>query len=85
MYHMKTETNVGTPWCSAYLLGAAGVFTIRRRYRKQSSDTYKAIHDIPLRHFLDFESFLAQRALGAMLVGVEPGDQPLENSTTLCM
>lgn len=77
IYHTKTETNVGTLWRSAYQLGASGIFTIGRRYKKQSSDTYKAVCHIPLRHFESLEDFKAQRPIGAVLVGVEMGGQSL--------
>ena len=32
IFHTKTEQNVGTLWRSAFQLGAAGVFTIGKRY-----------------------------------------------------
>ena len=73
IFHGKTEQNIGTLWRSAYQLGAAGVFTIGKRYKKQSSDTYKTIRHIPLRHFETFEDFLARRPVGAQLVGIETG------------
>jgi tRNA(Leu) C34 or U34 (ribose-2'-O)-methylase TrmL len=40
IYHPKTRNNVGTLWRSAYQLGASGLFTIGRRYERQSSDTW---------------------------------------------
>lgn len=73
IFHTKTYQNVGTLWRSAYQLGAAGVFTIGRRYKKQCSDTYKTTRHIPLRHFETFEDFLAQRPVTALLVGIEIG------------
>jgi tRNA G18 (ribose-2'-O)-methylase SpoU len=45
----KTEHNIGTLWRSAYQLGANSIFTIGRRYNKQSSDTYNVPDQIPLR------------------------------------
>lgn len=73
VYHPKTEHNIGTLWRSAYQLGASGIFTIGKRYKKQSSDTYKTPRHIPLRHFETIDNFLAQRPHGARLVGVEIG------------
>jgi tRNA G18 (ribose-2'-O)-methylase SpoU len=77
IFHPRTDENVGTLWRTAYQLGAAGIFTIGRRYRKQASDTQDSMQKIPLRNYPDFEAFLADRPLGAQLVGVEMGGQPL--------
>lgn len=77
IYQPKTEMNVGTLWRSAIQLGAAGIFTIGRRYRKQSSDTYKTDKNIPLRHYDTLEDLLATRPYGALLVGVEMGGKPV--------
>lgn len=77
IYHTKSEVNIGTLWRSAYQLGAASVFTIGKRYKEQASDTYKVTRHIPLRHFETIEDFLAQRPVGAMLIGIEMGGVPL--------
>lgn len=77
IYHPKTEHNVGTLWRSAWQLGAAGIFTIGRRYKLQASDTYKTGMNIPLRHYETFEEFLANRPVSALLVGVEMGRMPM--------
>lgn len=73
IYHPKTSENVGTLWRSAYQLGAAGIFTIGRRYKKQHSDTYHAPGNIPYRHFENWESFISTRPYGALLIGIEMG------------
>jgi tRNA G18 (ribose-2'-O)-methylase SpoU len=77
IYNTKTESNVGTLWRSAYQLGAAGIFTIGKRYKKQASDTPNVMNNIPLRHFLTIEEFKAQRPIGTVLVGIEMGGRPL--------
>jgi tRNA G18 (ribose-2'-O)-methylase SpoU len=69
--------NVGTLWRSAYQLGAAGIFTIGRRYTHQPGDMFKVPHQIPLRQFLTLEEFLQARPEGAQLVGIEMGGTPL--------
>lgn len=79
IFHTKTETNVGTLWRSAYQLGAAGIFTIGKRYKHQTSDTCKASRHIPLRHFLNIEEFKQQRPTDTVLVGVEMGGIPLSS------
>jgi tRNA G18 (ribose-2'-O)-methylase SpoU len=77
IYQPRREENLGTLWRSAYQLGAAGIFTIGRQYRRQSSDTEHTERLIPLRHYLTFEEFLQARPLGAALVAVEMGGAPL--------
>ncbi len=77
VYHPRSTDNIGTLWRTAYQLGAAGIFTIGRPYRQQTSDTQHAAYEIPLRHFPTFEEFLANRPVGAQLIGVEMGGEPL--------
>lgn len=77
----KTPENVGTLWRSAFQLGASGLYTIGRRYRKQASDTVHASRHVPLREFDDFESFYAAIPHGCQLVGVEMGGRPLQGFT----
>jgi tRNA G18 (ribose-2'-O)-methylase SpoU len=78
VYHPKTRTNVGTLWRSAFQLGAAGVFVIGRRYKKQASDTVKTPRHIPLREYDSFDLWRATRPHGALLVGIEMGGELLE-------
>jgi tRNA G18 (ribose-2'-O)-methylase SpoU len=73
IYHGKTTMNVGTLWRSAYQLGAAGIFTIGKRYTRQASDTVKAFRHVPMREFDDFDSFLAAQPYSCPLIGVEMG------------
>lgn len=77
IWHGKTAENVGGLFRAAYQLGASGVFTIGRRYKYQSSDTYHADRHLPLRHYAQWEDFEAARPIGAMLVAVEMGGEPL--------
>lgn len=77
IYQPRHYENIGTLWRSACQLGAAGIFVIGRSYRRQSSDTEAALRMIPLRHYLTFEDFLLARPVGAQLVGIEMGGQPL--------
>lgn len=81
IFHTKNSQNIGTLWRSAYQLGAAGIFTIGKRYSRMASDTVCAQNNIPLRHFLDMGEFLAQRPVGALLVGIEMGGKPLRDFT----
>lgn len=77
IYAPKTSYNVGTLWRSAFQLGANGIFTIGRRYRKESSDTVNAVAQMPMRHFEDFDQFFERMPLGARLIGVEMGGYEL--------
>lgn len=75
IWHPKTETNVGTLWRSAYLYGASFMFTIGRRYKRQSSDTPKTPLHVPLFHFDAVEDLRVHLPQGALLVGVEMCDR----------
>ncbi len=77
IYFPRNTTNIGTLWRSAYQLGAAGIFTIGRPYRRQTSDTARTPFEIPLRHYETFDDFLSTRPFGAVLVGIEMGGRPL--------
>ena len=79
IYHGKTVVNIGTLWRSANQLGAAGIFTIGKRYSKQASDTLKTYRHIPLREYTDFDHFLSSQPYDCKLVGIEMGGKPLSN------
>ncbi len=77
IYQPRSVENIGTLWRSAYQLGAAGIFVIGRSYREQTSDTESTLRLVPLRHYMTFEDFLTVRPVGAQLIGIEMGGQPL--------
>ncbi len=77
IFHPRNDENIGTLWRSAYQLGAAGIFTIGRPYKRQTSDVIGVEYQLPLRHFVDFEAFEAARPVGALLLGIEFGGIPL--------
>lgn len=66
-----TELNIGTLWRSAYILGAAFIFTVDRKYKPQSSDVTSAWTKIPLYHYADIDELLNNLPYSAKLVGVE--------------
>ena len=70
----KTKTNIGTLWRSAYCLGASFIFVIGNRYKKQASDTVKAMKHIPMYHYDTFEQFYNTMPKDCILVGVEMHD-----------
>ena len=71
IWHPKTENNVGTLWRSATIYGAAFIFTIGARYRKQASDTATTWATIPLFHFETIQDMIAHLPYSCPLVGVE--------------
>ncbi|GGK83476.1 RNA methyltransferase [Rufibacter glacialis] len=79
----KTEENVGTLWRSASLLGASFLFTVGRRYKKQSSDTSKSWKEIPLFHYTDFDDLFQHLPFSCQLVGIELDEKavPIEQFT----
>lgn len=80
IYRGKTEANIGTLWRSALILGADFIFTIGRRYKKQSSDTMNTPKHIPLYHYQDFEDFTRHKPLDCPTIAVELAEDsvPLE-------
>ena len=83
IYQSKTEANVGTLLRSAYLYGAAFVFTVGRRYARQASDTPNTSEHIPLFHFDTINDLIEHLPHGAPLIGVEldPRGYPLHEYT----
>ena len=80
IYHGKTEANIGTLWRSAAILGADFIFTIGRRYKRQSSDTMKAWRHIPLYNFESYDDFFKHIPYDCKVIAVELDDNsvPLE-------
>lgn len=69
--HTKTEQNIGNLWRSASILGASFIFTIGKRYKKQSSDTMKSWRHIPLYHYDTFDDFYKNIPYDTQLIGIE--------------
>jgi tRNA G18 (ribose-2'-O)-methylase SpoU len=78
VYKGKTAHNIGTLWRSAYILGASYIFTVEKKYKKQSSDVLQAWSRIPLFHYSTFEDLLNNIPYDCRLIGVE-----LDESATL--
>jgi tRNA G18 (ribose-2'-O)-methylase SpoU len=75
VYRGKTEHNIGTLWRSAFILGAAYIFTVKNKYKKQSSDVVRAWSRIPLFHHKTFDDLLNNIPHDCRLVGVEIDDK----------
>lgn len=68
----KSKLNLGTLWRSANIMGAAGIFTIGKRYpKRQSSDTMDTPKHIPLREYDVFEDFCKSIPRDTKLIGIE--------------
>lgn len=67
----KTPHNLGTLWRSAQLLGASFIFTVGRRYQRQSSDTMKTWRTIPLFNFESTADLHNHLPYDCRLIGVE--------------
>ena len=73
IYQVKSEVNIGTLWRTSFQFGASFIYTIGKRYHKQSSDTPQSIRHVPLYHYTDFEEFCKNIPDGCKLIGVETG------------
>lgn len=71
----KTEQNIGTLWRSANLFGAAFIFIIGNRYKRQSSDTMQTWRHIPLMNYETFGDFYNAMPYDCRLIGVELHDK----------
>ncbi len=65
------EINVGTLWRSAYIMGASFIFTVDKKYKKQSADVVVTPSRIPLYHYQHLEDLRTHLPYGCPLVGVE--------------
>ena len=70
----ESEENVGTLWRSAYILGASFIFTIAKRYKKQSTDVTRSWTKIPLYNYESFDEFYRTLPYDTQLIGVEMGE-----------
>lgn len=68
---LKRGYNMGTLWRSAYILGASYIFTVGRRYKKQTSDVLKTWTNIPLFHYDTVEDFFNNIPYDCRVVGIE--------------
>ncbi|MCS7027139.1 MAG: RNA methyltransferase [Bacteroidia bacterium] len=74
------KENVGTLWRSAMIFGVDFIFTIGRKYFKQTSDVFESYKSVPCFFYTDFEDFYAHLPYSCRLVGVEMHEkaQPIE-------
>lgn len=67
----KNEMNMGTLIRSAHSFGAAFVFTVGRRYKRQPSDTTNGTLHMPAYHYLDTDDLWAHIPHDCVPVGIE--------------
>lgn len=73
--HGTNPVNIGTLWRSAYIMGASFIFTVDKKYKKQSADVVVTPSRIPLYHYRDFDDLKSHLPHGSPLVGVELTDE----------
>ncbi|TNE55221.1 MAG: TrmH family RNA methyltransferase [Bacteroidetes bacterium] len=78
VYRHKTDHNIGTLWRSAYILGASYIFTVCKKYKKQSSDVVKTWTRIPQFYYEDFDELMKNIPRDCRVVGVEMDDRAVE-------
>lgn len=71
IYNPKSEVNIGSLWRTAQNLNASFIFTIGKRYKRESSDTTKAFRHVPLYHYSTFEEFEKSLPFDTQVVLVE--------------
>ena len=69
--HMQDEMNIGTLWRRAFILGASFIFTVDKKYKRQSSDVTRTWTKIPLYHYDSVDDLRQNLPLSTQLVGVE--------------
>ena len=74
IFNAKTEHNIGTLWRTAYILGAAYIFTVGKRYKKQSSDVMRTWARIPYFHYDTLDDLLENIPYDCRLIGIELTD-----------
>ncbi len=75
----KFPENVGTLWRSAFQMGAAGIFTVGKRYAIQGTDTAKAHLSLPYREYPEEDTFFQMVPLKCPVIAIETGGRVLTN------
>jgi len=75
--NIVNDFNIGTLWRSAYILGAAFIFTVNKKYKPQSCDVTKAWTKIPLYHYRSVDELKSNLPHSTKLIGVEMGEQSI--------
>lgn len=71
IYLPKNILNIGTLWRSAHAFGAAFIFTVGQRYKRQPGDVTKAQKSVPMFCYPDFDMFKSSLPAESLLIGIE--------------
>ncbi|MBA4250967.1 MAG: rRNA methyltransferase [Chlorobiaceae bacterium] len=71
IYGPKTESNFGTLWRTALIFNANFIFTIGKKFKRQSSDVHNTWAKIPLYTYENFDQLIENIPYSCRLVGVE--------------
>lgn len=71
IYGPQYECNVGTLFRSAVAFGASFIFTIGKKYKRQSSDTVNSPQVIPYYKYLTSDDFIKSVPSGCRIICVE--------------
>jgi tRNA G18 (ribose-2'-O)-methylase SpoU len=77
----KCSENVGTLWRSAANFGAAFIFTVGNRYKRQPTDTVATYRHVPYWRFDDWIDCHAHLPYDCQLIGVEIADRAISLET----
>ncbi len=69
--NIKTETNYGTLFRSAYAFEADFIFLIGKRFKKQCTDTARSERHLPLFEYETFDDFYEHIPYDCQLISVE--------------
>lgn len=75
IWYPNKEINCGTLFRSAYAFGADFIYTIGRKYRKESSDTCSTTKHVPYYHYKDVDDFTSHLPKDCRLTIVEIADK----------
>lgn len=78
IWYPKVEENIGTLWRSAHAFEASFIFTVGKRYSKQSTDTARTPLHVPLFHYVDLDDLISHLPRGCSLVGVEAAESAVD-------
>ncbi|RYZ70387.1 MAG: TrmH family RNA methyltransferase [Proteobacteria bacterium] len=71
IYRPKKEVNFGSLLRTAQIFDAAFIALIGSRYHRQSSDTFGAVHHMPIFEYDSFDSFYINLPRSCQIVAVE--------------
>lgn len=74
IYQYHHSVNVGSLFRSALAFGANFMFTIGRKYVRQSSDTCNSPRHLPYFHYTSLQEFIYFRPKGSRIVCIETGE-----------